>query len=674
MPYQLLGRTISTVGIVGSGQIGPDIAFHTAMALAPSNVSIVVIDIKQEALDAGKARLRKKIAKLVEAGQLKAEKAAHLENAITFSTEMTRLKNAEFVIEAASEALTVKQQIFAQLETICANDALLTSNSSHLEPEAIFATMSHPERCAITHYFFPAEKNPLVEIVAAETGSTATVQFLMSFYELIGKFPVQVRSRYGYAVDPVFEGLFLAAALAVERGMGTPQTIDAVCQKALGQGVGPFTAMNLTGGNPLTQIGLSHYHEKIMPFFRVPNVLEDQIAKREPWPTAGKGEEIVVGEAEFQRIAEWMQGAYFALTSEILDKNLIDISDFDEALALGLAMKPAFSLMNQLGVARALALVEQFARDNDGVVVANVLKEQAKRNAPWRLREVICERRGATALVTLRRFKVLNALSTTVLEQLKETFDELRNDRNVSSVVLRGFGHRAFVSGADIRELATLTRPEDATRYARRGQQIFSLIESFPKPVIAAMNGLALGGGNELAMACHARIGVRDLKVFAGQPEPKLGVIPGYGGTQRLPRLVGITAAWPLLRSGNPIGSAHAKAIGLIDEEVALEELLPCAIRWAEEAASGKRALKPIQQTPLAIPESLPEVALNGLSTKIDAILQKAILDGAKTTLEQGLEIEALAFGECLNTEDMKLGMKNFLENGPKVSAKFLHR
>jgi enoyl-CoA hydratase/carnithine racemase len=199
-----------------------------------------------------------------------------------------------------------------------------------------------------------------------------------------------------------------------------------------------------------------------------------------------------------------------------------------------------------------------------------------------------------------------------------------------------------------------------------------NLIENLGKPVICAMNGLAFGGGNELAMACTARIAKKGLRVLAGQPEPKLGIIPGYGGSQRLPRLVGLSEAWPILRSGNPISSEQALQMGLISEE-AEGNVLDAGIAFVKGVIAGDVDVKPINKNPIDIPESLPDVDIGHLSRKTDEILKQAILEGAKLTLEEGLKLEARLFGECVRTKDMRIGMGNFMKFGPKKEAKFAH-
>jgi enoyl-CoA hydratase/carnithine racemase len=193
------------------------------------------------------------------------------------------------------------------------------------------------------------------------------------------------------------------------------------------------------------------------------------------------------------------------------------------------------------------------------------------------------------------------------------------------------------------------------------------------KPVVCAMNGLAFGGGNEIAMACTARIAKKGQKVLVGQPEPKLGFIPGAGGTQRLPRLIGLEKAWSILRNSNPISSAQAKEIGLIQEEVE-GDLIEAGMNWVKNILSGKVKVPSIPKGPIPIPSKLPEVDIGHLSRKIDSLLQKAILEGAKMTLEDGLKLEAKIFGECFATQDRKIGIDNFMKNGPKVNASFVHK
>jgi enoyl-CoA hydratase/3-hydroxyacyl-CoA dehydrogenase len=589
-----------------------------------------------------------------------------------FTTDYGKLSDADLVIEAAFERLDVKHKIFDQCQEVCPKNAILASNSSHMTPEDIFQNMKDKSRCLVLHYFFPAERNILLEIVPSKETDPALVEYSMKLYEFIGKAPIRVKSRFGFAVNPFFEGIFLAGTLIVEKGLASVKQTDAIIQKTLGMGVGPFTAHNLTGGNPLTQHGLSKYTSIIMPWFRSPKILDDQVKSGKNWETAARGEPVEYSQEVYEAVSNRAMGAFFGIACEIVESGISNIGDIDLGVEVGLVMTPPFQMMNKVGIKKSLELVEAYAKENPGFKVTELLKKQAASGNPWKIPVVIREDKGSVAIVKIRRPSVLNALNKEVLNQLLEIFTDIKKDSKIRGAILTGFGTRAFVSGADVGMLAALKTPEEAEAGCLNDQAPLALIENLGKPVVCAMNGLAFGGGNELSMVCTARIAKKGQKVFIAQPEPRLGIIPGIGGTQRLPRLVGIEKAWQILRSANPISSAEAKEIGLIQEEVE-GDLIEAAMDWLDKILSGKVHIPPIKKDPIPIPSKLPEVDIGHLSRKIDSLLQKAILEGAKMTLEQGLKLEAKTFSECLLTQDMKIGMENFMKNGPRVNANFVH-
>jgi len=673
MAFTMFGRTIRKIGVIGSGNIGPDIALHFSQNLTAYGVPVVIVDIAQAALDAGSKKAESKMTKAVEKKIFRKEEADAIFKNMRFTTDYEHLRDADFVIEAAFERLDVKHKIFAQLEDTCPNTAILASNSSHLPPEEIFPNMKVKSRCLVLHYFFPAERNILLEVVPMKETDPVIVEYLMKFYEFNGKAPIRVNSRFGFAVNPFFEGIFLATVLAVEKGLATVKQADRIVQKVLGMGVGPFTAHNLTGGNPLTQHGLNQYTSIIMPWFHSPKILDERVESGVPWETAARGEPVEYSPEVYEAISSRVMGAYFGIACEIVESGVSNISDLDMAIEMGLDMKPPFRLMNQVGIKKSLELVEAYAKENPGFRADQILKRQAASGKPWKIPVVLRQDKGEVAIVKIRRPKVLNALNEDVFEQLREVFTAIQEDQKIKGAILTGFGTRAFVSGADIGMLAAQKSAEEAEKACLGNYAILNRIENLGKPVVCAMNGLAFGGGNEIAMACTVRIAKKGQKVFVGQPEPKLGFIPGAGGTQRLPRLIGIEKAWPILRSSNPISSAQAKEIGLIQEEVE-GDLIEAGIRWVENILSGKVSVPSIPKSPIPIPSKLPEVDIGHLSRKIDSLLQKAILEGAKMTLEDGLKLEAKIFGECFFTQDRKIGIDNFMKNGPKVSANFVHR
>lgn len=672
MAWEIFGRRISKVGVIGSGNIGPDIALYFSKVLHKQGAPVTVIDIAEEALKSGETHVKRKIGRGIKTGAFQQDEADSMIANIAWTSDYSQLSGADLVIEAATEEISIKRKIFSQLEKVCPETAVLASNSSHMEPELIFAEAKNKNRCLVIHYFFPAERNIIVEVVPGKNTAAETVDFLMKFYEQIGKAPIEVKSRYGYAVDPIFEGLFLAAALLVEKERATVKQVDAVAQKALGLGVGPFTAMNLTGGNPITQEGLSNMHSKINSWFHCPKILENQIASGKSWSIPMRGEEVGYNEKTYEIVSDRLKGAFFGLVCEILNAGISNIADLEMAVENALVMSPPFQMMNKLGIDKSLELVRAYAREWPEFVVPEVLVKQADSGKPWDIPMVLREDKDGIAVVTIRRPQTLNALNSTVMNQLKKEFTDIKEDSKINGAVLTGFGVKAFVSGADIYDIARIKTPEGLESFALKGQETLNFIENLGKPVICALNGLAFGGGNELAMACTARIAKKRLKILAGQPEPKLGIIPGYGGTQRFPRLVGLANAWPILRSGNPISSSEALKIGLIQEEVE-GDIKEAAIDFAKKIISGKISIPPIQKDPIEIPGSLPEVDIGRLSKKTDEILKKAVLEGAKMNLEEGLKHEAKALGECVKTKDMRIGMETFMNFGPKRNAEFSH-
>jgi enoyl-CoA hydratase/3-hydroxyacyl-CoA dehydrogenase len=672
MAFTMFGRTIRKIGVIGSGNIGPDIALHFSQTLCAHGVPVVVVDIIQAALDAGSKKAESKMSKAAEKGIFKKEEADAIFKNMLFTTDYGKIADADFIVEAALESTDVKHKIFDQCQEICPKRAIFASNSSHMEPEEIFQKMKNKKRCLVTHYFYPAERNLWVEIVPGKDTEPALVEYLMKLYETLGKAPTVVKGRYGYAGSTVFEGLLLATALTVEKGLAAVKQADAIAAKALGMGVGPFTAHNLAGGNRITQHGLSEMNTKIMPWYRSPKILDDQVRSGLPWETAARGEVVEYSAETYEAVSSRILGAYFGMVCEIVDSGIASIGDVELGLDLGLAMTSPFGLMNKLGVRKALELVEAYSKENPGFNVAKILAKQAASGKPWKIPVVFREDRKDVAIVKIRRPRVLNALNQEVFAQLREIFTRIKKDPKIKGAVLTGFGTRAFVSGADIGMLASQKTPEEAEALCLKSMAVLDLIENLGKPVVCALNGLAFGGGNEMAMACTARIAKKGQRVFVSQPEPRLGIIPGNGGTQRFPRLVGIEKAWPILRTANPISSAEAKEIGLIQAEVE-GDLTEKAIDWVKKIRSKKVRVPSIEKKPIPVPPSLPDVDIGHLSRKIDGLLQRAILEGARMTLAKGLKLEAKIFGKCLLTKDMRIGMENFMKHGAKVNANFVH-
>jgi enoyl-CoA hydratase len=258
------------------------------------------------------------------------------------------------------------------------------------------------------------------------------------------------------------------------------------------------------------------------------------------------------------------------------------------------------------------------------------------------LETVFYEKKGGIAYITLNRPKVLNALNKRALADLTAAFEDARDDAEVKGAIITGSGDKAFIAGADINEVATDT-PVQAEQKTRHGQAVMDLIENLGKPVIAAVNGFALGGGCETALACTIRIASENAKF--GLPEVKLGIIPGYGGTQRLPRLVGKGHALRMILSGNMTSAQEAYRIGLVNEVVPAAELISRAEAILKEMSGN---------APLSVKYAL-----------------QAVNKGLETSLSEGLLIESSLVAICTSTEDKKEGTSAFLE---KRAANFKGR
>ena len=253
---------------------------------------------------------------------------------------------------------------------------------------------------------------------------------------------------------------------------------------------------------------------------------------------------------------------------------------------------------------------------------------------------VTYEQDGFVGVITINRPQALNALNSQVLNDLEEVFNSVDLD-TTRALVLTGAGEKSFVAGADIGEMSTLTKAEGEA-FGKKGNDIFRMIETFPIPVIAAVNGFALGGGCEIAMSCDFRF-CSDNAIF-GQPEVGLGITPGFGGTQRLARIVGVGIAKQLIYTARNIKAEQAKAIGLVNDVFPQEELLEQAKKVASILAAN---------APIAVRNC-----------------KKAINDGLDATMDDAIVIEEKLFGDCFETEDQKAAMANFLEKDKEKKLK----
>jgi enoyl-CoA hydratase/3-hydroxyacyl-CoA dehydrogenase len=684
MPLTIAHRPLGRVAVIGSGQIGPDIALHFLKHLAPAGGEVVVVDVSAEALAAGERRVAKKIARGAETGAWSADAAAQMAAALRWTTDYEALRGADLVVEAASEDVALKGRIFGQVEALVGPDAVLLSNSSHLEPERIFAGLQRPGRCAVAHYFFPADRNPVVEVVPGSDTDDAVADWLLRLYEQLGKVPIRVGSRYGYAVDPIFEGIFAAACLAVQEGLGSVKEVDDAAREALGLKVGPFTAMNLTGGNPITAHGLAEMHGRIAPWYAVPALLRDKLAAEGPagqWEVCGRGERAEIADADRrQAVLDRLRGAYLGLCFEIVDAGLASLDDLELAVSTALDLHGPAALANRLGVSEALRLVQAYAVRNHGFPVPAALQTQAEAGVPFAPSnlvedDLLLDNGGVVRLIRVRRPKVLNALDDATYRQLLAAFEEVAAAPHVVGAVLSGFGSKAFISGADIHALRAIGSPAEGRAIAALAHRLTRRVETLGKPVVAAFNGVAFGGGLELALGCAARIASADVRgKLCGLPEVGLGILPAGGGTQRLPRLIGLERAAAAIRTGQTFSAMEALAAGIVSHLAPADRLIATAVAMVAHLAAGRMRVPGIAEEAQAeAPPPLPEVAIGGLSRAVDATVCDALAGGWARSLEDGLAHELDCFERICGLEDMRIGIETFETQGPRAKAAFVH-
>ena len=652
------------VGVIGSGAIGPDLAYGFVSALAREPESkVYLLDIKQEALDAGVGRIMGYVKKGVARGKLHPKVAKAIEGALVPTMELADLADCDYVLEAASEDLPIKQIILENLEEVVREDCLVGFATSGLPRAQIAAKARHPQRCFVNHPFFPAWRSLPIEVVLSE--DEALGRRMVETLEKLGKVPLVTADVPCFAADDIFCNYISEAARIVEEGVATPAQVDKIVNDAIGGG-GPFNVMDGTRGNLLTahcQL-LMQEAPTGTDWFKAPEILVKQ--GNNAWHDRKNPGDPSHDEATAKKVLDRILAVVFARTYFVVDNDICTPIDLNWLTRMALGYKKGLlDLAEDVGMERVRELCQAFAADHPGFEVP---KSIAEAKAVAFQRNVKVERDGDIAVVRVHRPEVKNALSDETVAELDAVFQELGADSGVKGIVFSSYD--GALAGADIMGIAALETPEDCRGICIRAHPVLERIGSLPKPVVAAVNGPVLGGGAEFSMACHARVVGHDLIV--GQPEVNLGIIPGYGGTQRLPRLIGLERATDLLRSGRPVGAREACEWGWASGQPARDPIA-AAKDLIRQHLNGQVKLAAVDPSPMSLPEQLPAVDIGHRSLVIDAILMDVMRRGLSRPLAEGLEIEDDGFARCKATVDTDIGITNFIQNGPRTPAAFLH-
>lgn len=649
------------VGVIGSGSIGPDLAYGFVSALARTpDAKVYLVDIKQEALEQGIQRIRGYVTKGLRRGKLNSRSAAAIESALTATLDLNDLQDCDYVLEAASEDLAVKRAILKNLETVVREDCLIGFATSGIPRAEIAAEARYPQRCFVNHPFFPAWRSLPVEVVLSD--DEALGQRMIETLKRLGKVPIVTADVACFAADDIFCNYISEAARIVEEGIATPAQVDRVVDDEIGGG-GPFNVMDATRGNLLT-VKCQRLMQKAdtgSVWFAPPAVLEaqgDQLWHAEPG--ASDYDEALKKQVLDRILAVLLGRSYF-----VVDRKICAPTDLDWMTRMALGFSTGLlRLSHELGADRVHDLCMAYAENNPGFEVSPSIRKKA---LPAVSSFVKMEIDGDIGVVRVFRPEVKNALSAATIREIDAAFRTLLGDAAVRGIVFTSAD--GALAGADINELAALQDAEQCRQICMATHPIIRRIETAEKPVVAAVDGPVMGGGAEFSMACHAR--VVGPRLLLSQPEVNLGIIPGYGGTQRLPRLVGVERAADLVRTGRVVGTKEAVEWGWATE-LAPSDPESAAKALIRRHLAGEVKLTAVNPEPL--PQfDLPKLDIGHHSLAIDRILVDVMRRGLALSLDEGLAVEADGFGRCKATVDMDIGMKNFVQNGPRVPAMFIH-
>jgi len=552
--------TIHTVGIIGAGTMGSALAQKFAM----EGLKVILVDRENSFLEKGLNSIRTTLEEGVSRHLFKEEDVNLILDRILTTTDLDRLASCQLVIEAVFEDLSVKQDLFRRLSSILNIETILATNTSSFSVDELSRDYACPDRFLGLHFFYHAAKNRLVEIVRGAQTSSAVFEQVFWFLQRCGKDPILCEDAHGFVVNRFFVPWLNEGVRMLEEGIAVPAEIDQVACELFGCGMGPFALMNATG-IPIAYHAARTLGAQYGLFYAPATRLKQQMESREPWEI---GAQIDLTAGKERLIKDRLLRSVLFVCSQLLDEDVCSAGEIHRGAAIGLRWRRTPLLLYQkLGQDSVLTLADSLARDWS-LSVPKALSQEV-----WHPDYVQVEIRGNTGVLVLNRPEGLNALSPEVLNQLEQGFSELEQTSNVKTIVILGRG-KAFMAGADIRffiERIKGQRIHEIMDFTSRAQRFYQRIEDCPKTVIAVLNGLAFGGGLELALAADKILAVE--KARLAFPETGIGIYPGLGGTQRTVRRVGKALAKYLVFTGKTLNAHQAVSMGLIDGIIAWEAI-----------------------------------------------------------------------------------------------------
>ncbi|NOZ03528.1 MAG: 3-hydroxyacyl-CoA dehydrogenase/enoyl-CoA hydratase family protein [FCB group bacterium] len=543
---------ITKIGIVGAGTMGAALA----QKFSREGFPVVLVDREKSFLDRGLAAIRETLTEGIDRKLFTPDQAEAILARITPVTDYDALRDCQLVVEAVFEDLQVKHSVFRKLSEVVPATAIIATNTSSFSVTECAAAVSHPQRFIGLHFFYHAAKNRLVEIVRGRDTSDDTFQTMLLFMQRCGKDPIVCRDAPGFVVNRFFVPWLNEAVRILETGRAETGTIDAVCRKTFGCGMGPFALMNATGV-PIAFHAQKTLAEAYGAFYEPAAMLRHQVTQNQPWEIS---ETDTVDPALFTWISERMLGEVFFVCGQLLDEQVCSAGDINRGARIGLRWrKGPLDLFHRYGPDKVRQLVRNFVSDR--------IPHSLTKNA-WRPDYIATDRHGSTTTITLNRPEDLNALNPTVARQLNAAFETANRSEATETIIITGRG-KAFMAGADIKffvdHIKNGTIPE-ILAFTKYAQELLQRIDDSSKTIVAVINGLALGGGLELALAADRIVAFE--KAILAFPETGIGIYPGLGGTQRTVKRIGPGLTKYLIYTGNFISAREALDIGLVDHPI----------------------------------------------------------------------------------------------------------
>jgi enoyl-CoA hydratase/3-hydroxyacyl-CoA dehydrogenase len=648
--------------VVGAGTMGGQIA----QTIAAAGIPVVLKDIRDDLVDAGLTEARNvthgQVARLAEKGKLTDEQAAaqveEIVGHIAGTTTYEGFGDVDFVIEAVPERMEIKQAVFAELDAVTPGHAILASNTSSLSITEIGDATLRPDKVVGFHYFYPASVMPLIEVIQGDDTASETVQAAVNFAQAIRKNPITCAEVPGFVVNRILNSGTSEVWRAQEEQGLSIKAIDEAVGAAKVVPMGPFFLVDLLGLDTVLHVA-EHLRESYGERFYVHQGMKRLVQEGKLGAKTGgngffsDGQPNLEGDAvpDGEALAELLTLKSLVESCLVLEEGVATHRDIDVGLMAGAGLDPRrglfppFMKADLTGLDVVLEKLEQAVEEHgERFAPPTVLRRLVAQGRlgqksgqgfyaypqpdPEQPGETVkLETRGDVAIAWLAHGQ-MNSIAPQVVRDLQAVWERTRA-AGARALVIASANPLLFSAGADIKSFTQMDE-SSGRELIETAHALFTALGTEGIATIAAVNGLAFGGGCELAMACDVRIAAQS--ALFGQPEIKLGIIPGFGGTQRLPRLVGQNKALEMNLVGDAIGADEAYEFGLVNRVVPDHELLDTALAWARKLSG---------QAPVAVAQ------IKRVSAKGD--------------LEEGIEAEKQGFATAFGTEDANEGIAAFL-------------